>query len=139
MHNSNDFMKKDDPLVGSVQKIMRENNLRREVEKVLNEELGVYSKKVLPFELHKAYDEVLEESVQSSLAEEGKIQITDKKGFMAALKKGKKSEKKESEKEYGVETEREMASKKKGMYEQDGSAPSTPKERPLQPSTVTLA
>lgn len=131
MHNSNNLINKNDPLIGSVQKVMKENQIRRDVEKTINEEIGVYSKKALPFELHKAYDEVLEESVQATLSEEGKIQIIDKKGFMNALKKGKKSEKKESEKEYGVEKEREMASKKKGMYEQEGSAPSTPKEKAL--------
>lgn len=60
------FNKKTDPLASSVQKVMRENALRRQLEQKLNEELGVASKKALPHELHDDYDAALKSSLQEA-------------------------------------------------------------------------
>lgn len=63
------FNKKTDPLASSVQKVMQENALRRQLEQKLNEELGVASKKALPHELHADYDDVLTENIETALTE----------------------------------------------------------------------
>lgn len=57
------FNKKNDPLLKSVQSVMSHNDLRRELEMTLNEELGITSKKSLPHEYHEAYDLALEDSI----------------------------------------------------------------------------
>jgi hypothetical protein len=113
---------KNDPLIESVTKIMQENQIRRDVEKAVNEELGIYMKRHLPFEMHAAYDALIEEVVQEALSEklvgnQHKIDVNknnrlDKQDFkMLRAKKEKKPE------EHGVEAEREMASKGEKMYE----------------------
>jgi hypothetical protein len=60
---------KKDPLVDAVAKVMQENQLRREVERQFNEDLGIHSKKALPFEKHAEYDRVLAEKTQQALSE----------------------------------------------------------------------
>lgn len=55
------FKKANDPLVNSVKAVMKENEIRRQAEAALNEELGITSKKALPHEYHEAYDRALEE------------------------------------------------------------------------------
>jgi hypothetical protein len=62
------FTKKFDPLHESVAKVMADNQIRRNAEQAVNEELGVFSKKALPFELHAAYDALLEEVTNEALA-----------------------------------------------------------------------
>lgn len=57
------FTKKNDPLLDSVQSVIKKNDLRRELEMTLNEELGITSKKALPHEYHEAYDLALEDSI----------------------------------------------------------------------------
>jgi hypothetical protein len=67
------MIKKNDPLVGAVQKIMKENAIRYQVEQKLCEELGIYSKNALPNE-HKAnYDALLEQRIKKALAEENPL------------------------------------------------------------------
>ena len=56
-----------DPLIDSVKKVMAENEVRRQAEKDLNEELGIASKKALPFEHHKNYDALLEQKITEAL------------------------------------------------------------------------
>lgn len=115
---------KNDPLIQSVQKVMEENNVRREAEKAVNEELGIFNKKALPFELHKLYDSLLEEVIQEALNEklvgnQHKIDVNKNNRVDAhdfkLLRSKKKTEKKPEE--HGVEAEREMASKGEKMYE----------------------
>lgn len=61
------MFKKNDPLVGAVQKIMAENAIRYQVEQKLCEELGIYSKNALPTE-HKAnYDALLDQRINEAL------------------------------------------------------------------------
>ena len=60
---------KKDPLVDAVAKVMQENQVRREVERQFNEDLGIHSKKALPFEKHAEYDRVLAEKTQQALSE----------------------------------------------------------------------
>lgn len=114
---------KNDPLIDSVSKIMKENQIRRDVEQALNEELGIYSKKDLPFQQHAEYDAVLEEAVKKALhpnqqkldvhePEKDELTATD---FKLLRSRGSSKEKKP--KEYGVETERKKASKGQEMYE----------------------
>ena len=67
------FRKNSDPLTESIQKVMKENTLRRKLEESLNEELGISSKKALPHEYHAAYDSVLSENIDKALNEETKI------------------------------------------------------------------
>lgn len=121
------MLNKNDPLIQSVQKVMEENNIRREAEKAVNEELGIFNKKVLPFELHKLYDSLLEEVVQEALNEklvgnQHKIDVNKNNRVDAhdfKLLRSKKKEKKPEE--HGVEAEREMASKGEKVYENMGS------------------
>lgn len=58
---------KNDPLINSVKKIMEENELRRQAELDLNEELGIASKRALPHEHHKNYDALLEQKIAEAL------------------------------------------------------------------------
>lgn len=118
------MLNKNDPLIQSVQKVMEENNIRREAEKAVNEELGIFNKKALPFELHKLYDSLLEEVIQEALSEklvgnQHKIDVNKNNRVDAhdfkLLRSKKKTEKKPEE--HGVEAEREMASKGEKMYE----------------------
>ena len=60
---------KKDPLVDAVAKVMQENELRRQVERQVNETYGIHSKKALPFEKHAEYDRVLAEKTQQALSE----------------------------------------------------------------------
>lgn len=61
------MFKKNDPLVESVKKIMEENELRRRVEARLCEELGIASRKALPFEHQANYDALFEQRIQEAL------------------------------------------------------------------------
>ena len=58
---------KNDPLIGAVTKIMEQNEFRREVEKKLCEELGIYSRKALPNEHQANYDALLEQRMKEGL------------------------------------------------------------------------
>jgi hypothetical protein len=61
--------RRKDPLVDSVQKVMKENSLRREAEAALNRSLGITSKRALPHEKHAAYDKALAEATTKVLSE----------------------------------------------------------------------
>lgn len=63
------MFRKNDPLVDSVKQVMDENCVRREVEKFVNEEFGVTSRRGLPHELHAQYDAVLAEATEIALKE----------------------------------------------------------------------
>jgi hypothetical protein len=69
MYGNNDFTKKRDPLVDAVAKVMQENQLRRDVEKKVQEEMGIQSKRQLPFQKHADYDRVLAERTAVALNE----------------------------------------------------------------------
>ena len=60
------MFKKNDPLVESVKKIMEHNELCRRVEARLCEELGIASRKALPFEHHANYDSLLEQRINEA-------------------------------------------------------------------------
>ena len=60
------FNNKKDPLVDAVKGIMEASAREREIERKLNESLGITSKKALPHELHSEYDAVLKESIAGS-------------------------------------------------------------------------
>ena len=64
------FGSKKDPLVDVVKKVMEGNEVRRQVERDLNTELGIYSRQVLPNEYHSRYDSILAEKTQIALNEE---------------------------------------------------------------------
>lgn len=63
------FTNKHDPLVDSVKSVMEKNNLRRQVEEALNEELGVSSRKAVPHEHLASYDAMLEEAYKCAMKE----------------------------------------------------------------------
>jgi hypothetical protein len=63
------MFKKADPLVDSVKIVMEQNSIRREVERLVNEEFGVTSRKGLPHELHAEYDAALKEATEATLNE----------------------------------------------------------------------
>lgn len=58
---------RNDPLINSVKKVMAENETRRQAERDLNEELGIDSKRALPFEHHANYDALLEQKIAEAL------------------------------------------------------------------------
>ena len=64
----NNFTKKD-PLVDAVSKVMQENQLRRDIEKQFQEEIGIQAKRELPFQQHADYDRVLAERTAVALNE----------------------------------------------------------------------
>lgn len=61
------MLNKKDPLIESVQKIMKENEIRRAVTNNLNEELGIQSINNLPHELHEKYTAILEQNITAAL------------------------------------------------------------------------
>jgi hypothetical protein len=68
------FNKKNDPLVESVKAVMKQNEVHRQAEAALNEELGISSKKALPHEYHAQYDALLEAKVfHADAVEAGKL------------------------------------------------------------------
>ena len=74
---------KNDPLIGAVTGVMKENELRRRVEANLCEELGIYSRKVLPREHQVNYDALLEQRIAES--KKGSVPTTDKEKSLAKL------------------------------------------------------
>jgi len=64
----NRFTRKD-PLAESVRQVMIENDIRRQVELTLNEQLGIQSRKQLPHELHESYDATLNAAINNALNE----------------------------------------------------------------------
>lgn len=74
------FVKKNDPLLESVQSVMRDNDLRRRLEDKLNEELGIACKKALPHEYHEEYDQMLEAAIDEAKREPGRP------GFIKSIK-----------------------------------------------------
>lgn len=62
---NNNFKK--DPLAESVSKIMSDNDVRRQVESQLNEELGIFNKRALPHEYVAEYETVLEGRIKDAL------------------------------------------------------------------------
>ena len=61
------FNKKFDSLHESVAKVMADNQIRRNVEAALNEEIGIFNKKALPHEYHAEYDSVLASRIDEAL------------------------------------------------------------------------
>ena len=76
------FNKKNDPLVESVKAVMKQNEVHRQAEAALNEELGISSKKALPHEYHAQYDALLEEKVKMTPVKgnQDKIDVSGPKG-----------------------------------------------------------
>ena len=64
----NKFTRRD-PLAESVRQVMIENDIRRQVELTLNEQLGIQSRKQLPHEYLKEYDETLRAAINQTLNE----------------------------------------------------------------------
>ena len=64
----NKFTKRD-ALAESVKQVMLENEIRRQVEFTLNEQLGIHSKNALPHEHHAQYDAILKEAIHNALSE----------------------------------------------------------------------
>ena len=54
------FNKNNNPLVETVKAVMKQNEVHRQAEAALNEELGISSKRALPHEYHAQYDALLE-------------------------------------------------------------------------------
>lgn len=63
------MFKKNDPLVEVSKKIMKENETRRQVVLLVNESLGIESRKALPHEYHADYDDLFKESIDVALKE----------------------------------------------------------------------
>jgi hypothetical protein len=61
---------KKDPLVDAVAKVMKENETRRQVERSLNDEIGIYSRNVLTSQQKPEYERVLAERTAIALNEE---------------------------------------------------------------------
>jgi hypothetical protein len=111
---------KNDPLIDSVTKIMKENQVRRNVTEAFNAELGIADKKALPHEHHAEYDKYLEEAIQEALkGNQHKIDANKNNKIDSHDFKLLRSKKEKKPEEHGVEAEREMASKGQKMYEEE--------------------
>jgi hypothetical protein len=127
---------KNDPLIGAVTGVMKENNLRRDVEKKLCEELGIYSRKVLPREHQANYDALLEQRLTEALhPNQQKLDVhepeKDKltKHDFKALRSGKKSKEM---------TEAELAAPETGPRKTSGSNQTVAEEQVDEVSKKTL-
>lgn len=116
------MFKKNDPLVQSVQKVMEENERRRQVEAKLCEELGIYSRKELPHEHQKNYDALLEQRINEGLhpnqqkldvhePEKDKLTAQDFKMLRAKKKTMEEEDKKEKPISKKIDKEKEAYSK----------------------------
>lgn len=76
------FNKKNNPLVESVKAVMKQNEVHRQAEAALNEELGISSKKALPHEYHAQYDALLEAKVKMTpvTGNQGEIDVSGPRG-----------------------------------------------------------
>jgi hypothetical protein len=66
---------KNDPLIDSVNEIIKENQAFRDAANAVNEEFGIAGKRDLPFQVHAEYDALVEEMKQEALV--GKQQKLD--------------------------------------------------------------
>jgi len=64
------MLTRKDPLVEAVAKVMQENQIRRDVERQVNESFGIHSRNALPFRDRAEYDRVLAEKTEEVLNEE---------------------------------------------------------------------
>lgn len=111
---------KKDPLIDSVKKVMEENQIRRNVENALNEQLGIQTKRQLPFQKHAEYDALLAEAIQEALkGAQHKIDANKNNKIDAHDFKLLRAKKETKPEEHGVEAERSMAAKGKKMYESE--------------------
>ena len=76
---------KNDPLISAVSNVMKENEVRRQVEKKLCEELGIYSRKALPREHQANYDALLEQRINEAMTM--KKEATDPSKYSVKQKK----------------------------------------------------
>jgi hypothetical protein len=58
---------KNDPLIDSVTKVMKENQSIRDAERAVNEEFGIAGKRDLPYQFHAEYDALVEEVAKEAL------------------------------------------------------------------------
>lgn len=115
------FNKKNDPLVDSVQKVMKENQLRRDAQEAVNKSFGVVSRKALPHERHAAYDKALAETTAKVLKEEISLDEVSRETLTHYISKAKNSDTEKRKK--GVE----LALKKKWADPAYGFGKSAPK------------
>ena len=142
---------KKDPLVDAVAKVMKENETRRQVERSLNDEIGIYSRNVLTNQQKPEYERVLAERTAIALNEElkgnqtkidanknGKVDGQDFKILKA--KKGQMEEENESsEKKMEKGEESKEASSMEEGAEQINEIGDTPKGRAALGSYVKKA
>ena len=109
------MFKKNDPLVDAVAKVMQENQIRREVERQVNETYGIHSKKVLPFEHHAEYDRVLAEKTQEALSEGWSMKKEELKGNQSKIDANHNGK-------IDGQDFKLLRAKKKGQMEEDASS-----------------
>lgn len=139
------MFKKNDPLVESVKKIMEENELHRRVEARLCEELGIASRKALPFEHHANYDALLEQRIQEALhpnqqkldvhePEKDKLTAHDFKMLRAGKKAPMKEEdKSSSDPDMAAPADPRAPKYKDEIKYKDDSKSTMPKNPPMPP------
>jgi hypothetical protein len=122
---------KKDPVADAVKKIMEQNDLHRQVEQKLCEELGIVSRKQLPHEHQANYDALLEQRMKEALhpnqqkldvhePEKDKLTAKDFEMLRARKKGNEKSEySKMREKMVGKGTDRETTRKLVGEEQLD--------------------
>jgi hypothetical protein len=137
MFNNKFNSSKKDPLVEAVENAMKDGNLRREAERLVNEHFGVFSRKAVVRENLAAYDAALEEAYKCMKEDEkweGSKEDTDEDKKLAkkhgmtlaqweksdADKKHDKHEKNEKKK-HGKDIDEELAKKD---YDKDGKVES---------------
>jgi hypothetical protein len=79
-----DMFDKNDPLIGAVSEIMKENKALAEKEEALKKELGIQSRKELPWDAQADYDTVLNEE---QLEEENDLDEASKEKLIKYLQK----------------------------------------------------
>ena len=139
------MFKKNDPLVESVKKIMEHNELRRRVEARLCEELGIASRKALPFEHQANYDALFEQRIQEALhpnqqkldvhePEKDKLTAQDFKMLRAGKKASMKEEdKSSSDPDMAAPADPRAPKYKDEIKYKDDSKSTMPKNPPMPP------
>lgn len=142
---------KNDPLIGSVTKVMQQNQAIRDAERAINEEFGIAGKRDLPFQFHAEYDALVEEMTKEALVG-GQVKLDvnrnnrlDKQDFkmLRGMKKKPMSENPE-ETAKSVKTAADVQNSNKDMCEEPqavntaakSDSSTAPKVAPQ--STVTL-
>ena len=132
---------KNDPLIDSVTKVMKENQSIRDAERAVNEEFGIAGKRDLPYQFHAEYDALVEEVAKEALVGgQAKLDVNknnrlDKHDFK--MLRGMKKKPMEEGKMKDIATEKAEKERLEKMEEQQVNTAGKSDKMTSAPATAT--